>query len=298
MKNYPGPSFDLHNPLDPNPWLALSLDTQTPLRPNVKEAWLRDSSSKSRQYFLPIARPIARSFIIIHQILKILIPFQWKAPLFLHRLIVWGLKWFVTPDANYLILRHFNIGSEILEFIEKNIEGVSVPLSPLKPRCLNDLKDNVFLKHDINLYNFIINLNQQLRENKIDITTKGIENLDFSMISEEDFDFKDIPNRWLNFIDLETAIEIYTPVFQFWLTDRDFWRSVNSLQLDETIALYVAKLVGSYEQLVLLNNKHPMVPLNTLRAGYRLVLHGMSSEMLHYLLVMMKRQKAAHATNN
>jgi hypothetical protein len=35
----------------------------------------------------------------------------------------------------------------------------------------------------------------------------------------------------------------------------------------------------------LLNNKHPLVPLSTLRAGHRLVLHGLSTEMLHCLLM-------------
>lgn len=35
----------------------------------------------------------------------------------------------------------------------------------------------------------------------------------------------------------------------------------------------------------MLNNKHPLVPLSTLRAGHRLVLHGLSTEMLHCLLM-------------
>jgi hypothetical protein len=35
----------------------------------------------------------------------------------------------------------------------------------------------------------------------------------------------------------------------------------------------------------MLNIKHPLVPLSTLRAGHRLVLHGLSTEMLHCLLM-------------
>lgn len=56
---------------------------------------------------------------------------------------------------------------------------------------------------------------------------------------------------------------------------------------DETIAIYCAKILASPEHLVLLNNKHPMVPLSTLYAAYRLVLHGLSTEMLHSLLIRM-----------
>jgi hypothetical protein len=294
MKNYPGPDLSHHDPADPNPWLALSLETTTPIRPEVKEAWLRDSSSKSRQFLLPFARPVARFFIAFNQVLKAISPLQINWPLILHRFLVSGLKTFVRPDANYLILRHFNIGSEILEFIAANVKGAKVPMNPLHPLTLNDLLDNVFLKHDLNLYNFIINLSKGVREKGLEIGPVPIQDLDLSMITEGDFEIKDLPNRWLNFIDLETAIELYTPVFQFFLPDKDFWRSVNSLQLDETIGVYAAKITDKPEHLVLLNNKHPLVAMSTLRAGHRLVLHGLSSEMLHYLLVMLKREKTKH----
>ena len=59
-------------------------------------------------------------------------------------------------------------------------------------------------------------------------------------------------------------------------------------QLDETIALYVARLLGVPTIVALANNKHPLVPLTTLRAGFRLVLHGLSTELLHALLVQAK----------
>ena len=96
-----------------------------------------------------------------------------------------------------------------------------------------------------------------------------------------------MPRGLFNKLDLQSAIEVYTPVYQLLLTDNDFWRASNSLQLDETVAIYVAKILASPEHLVLLNNKHPMVSLSTLRAGHRLVLHGLSTEMLHCLLMRM-----------
>ena len=105
-----------------------------------------------------------------------------------------------------------------------------------------------------------------------------------------------MPNRWHNFVDLETAIELFTPIYQLFLTDNDFWRATNSLQLDETIAIYVARILEQPHNLVLLNNKHPLVPESTLRAGHRLVLHGLSSEMLYELLVRTKRAQAAAQT--
>ena len=100
-----------------------------------------------------------------------------------------------------------------------------------------------------------------------------------------------MPNRWHNCIDLQTAIELFTPVYQIFLIDKNFWRATNSLQLDETIAIYAARILEQPHQLVLLNNKHPMVPQSTLRAGYRLVLHGLASEMLYEVLVRAKRSQ-------
>lgn len=280
-----------HDPRDPDPWLALYLDRSTPLDLAVKRAWLSESSSKSRQFLLPLVRPLARAFIVLIQIVRVLLPRAFASSKTLHRVLVWGLKTWVRPEANWLILRHFHIGSENLDFIARNVPGIKVPLSPLRPRTLNDLKDDLFLKHDLNLYNFIINLNQRLEETDSKITP--VNRPDFSGITVGELDIGPLPNRWTNFVDLETAIEMFTPLYQLFMTDGDFWRSVNSLQFDETVGLYVARILGLPEGLFLINNKHPLVPLSTLRAGHRLVLHGLASEMLHTILANGKRGEPA-----
>ena len=276
-----------HDPRDPNPWLALYLDQSTPLPEHVKHAWLADSASSSRQFLLPLIRPLARLTIVLIQVLKILLPKRWSASKFLHRVLVWGLKGFVSPQANWLILRHFHLGAQIIEFIERNAP-VSVPLSPLKPPDLDALKDELFLKHDLNLFNFVIRLNLALREQGK--TLAAVEQIDFDMIVEPPLSLEAMPQGRCNWIDLQTAIEIFTPVYQLFLTDNDFWRAANSLQLDETMGVYAATLINAPQHLLLLNNKHPLVPLSTLRAGHRLVLHGLSTEMLHGLLSRMKLQ--------
>lgn len=281
-----------HDPRDPNPWLANYLDQSTPLHDAVKRAWLADVASGSRQFLLPVIRPLARTCIVLIQLLKIVVPRGWSASLTLHRILAWGMQYTISPQANWLILRHFHLGSQILAFIAAN-SGVQVPLSPLAPARIDDLKDELFLKHDLNLYNFIIHLNQGLRAQGRTLAALPREQVDFSMIEQPPPRLEDMPQGRLNGIDLQSAIEIFTPVYQFFLTDNDFWRASNSLQLDETIGIYCATLLNSPEHLVLLNNKHPLVPMSTLRAGYRLVLHGLSTEMLHCLLMQMKQAQAA-----
>ncbi len=283
------------DPRDPNPWLALFLDMSLPLADEVKAALLDNSSSKSRQFILPLIRPFAKTVIVLIQLLKIFIPNRFTSSKILHGTIYWGLRWFVRPEANGLILRHFHIGSEILQFVASNVPGVEIPLHPLRPRNLSDLRDNVFLQHDLNIYNFIIRLNRELKARNLELTRQ--ERLNFDCITDGAFDIdrRTLPQGLLNFLDLESAIEIYTPLYQLFLTDSDFWRACNSLQLDETVAIYVAKLVGDPSYISLVNNKHPLIPMSTTQAGYRLMLHGLAAESLHATLVRFKRHTAGSA---
>ena len=85
--------------------------------------------------------------------------------------------------------------------------------------------------------------------------------------------------------------EIFSPIFQLYLTNNDHERAVSSLQFDETIGIYVATLLGIPEKLVLVNNRHPMIPLSPIKSGFRLLLHGLSTEVLHGLLKQMKQKQ-------
>ncbi len=279
-----------HDPNDPSPWLALYLDRSTPLPDHVKAAWLKDSSSGSRQYLLPFLRPLARLTIILIQVIKTFLPRKWSHSRVLHRILAWGLDRFVSPEANWLILRHFHLGAQILAFIGRN-SPAPIETVPLKPMCIADLKDDLFVKHDLNLFNFVIRLNQALQARGLQMAPP--EQVDYSMIEEPPLRLDDMPRRRSNFIDIQSAIELFTPMYQLLLTDNDFWRASNSLQLDETIGIYAAQLLGAPEHLILVNNNHPLIPLSTLRAGHRLVLHGLSTEMLHSLLMDRKRGHAA-----
>lgn len=274
-----------HDPADPSPWLALYLDRSTPLPDHVKRAWLKDSSSASRQYLLPFLRPLARILIILIQIVKTCLPRKWSHSRVLHRLLAWGLSRFVSPEANWLILRHFHLGAQILSFIGRN-SPAPIETTPLEPMCIADLKDDLFVKHDVNLFNFVIRLNQALQAQGLEMGPP--ETVDYSMLREPPLRLQDMPRGRLNVIDIQSAIEVFTPVYQLLLTDNDFWRAANSLQLDETIGIYAAQLLGAPEHLILVNNHHPLIPLSTLRAGHRLVLHGLSTEMLHALLMSRK----------
>ena len=280
--------FDIknHDARDPNPWLAMYLDSSIPINSSTKQALMRDNNSKSARYILPFIALWSKITMFFIHIFKFFFPRFFNSSKSLHRILAWGLRKFVSPDANLLIFRHFHVGSEILEFIASNVSGIEVKTSPLKPYDFNDVKEDLFLNHDLNLYNFIINLNKELKTKGLNITQN--DNLNLEMISEDQFNHITFPNKWTNILDLRSAIELFTPFYQLFLTANDFVRASNSLQLDETVAIYTTQILGTPGHLVLVNNKHPMVPISTYSAAYRLVLHGLASETLHEILVNIK----------
>ncbi len=279
-----------NNPKNPSHWHALFLDNSIPFSADAKAAFLYDSGRRSKQFLLPVVRVLARLAIILLQVMKIVIPNIINAPKTLHKTLYMGMKYFISPEANYLILRHFYLGSEVLRFIKDNVKGAEdIPMNPLKPLNLEPVKNNLFLDHDLNLYNFIINLNLALKEKNLKV--EKVDRPDFSAITDGKIPFDELRDGFTNVLDLASAIEIFTPVYQFFLTDNDFWRASNSLQLDEVIGVYAATIMNCPEKLIALNNKHPMVPLPTYGAAFRLVLHGLSTEVLHGLLVQQKKEQ-------
>ncbi|WP_202391614.1 DUF6999 family protein [Pontixanthobacter luteolus] len=285
-------AFGDHDPADPDPWAALAMDRSLPFDPEAKAALLRDQRSPSRQFLLPFVRPLARTTIVLAQIFKSVFPRFPHAPRFLHWMIAKGMKHFLTPDANRLILRHFHLGSQVLRFIADNTTpGFRPTLEPMQPATIDDVRDNLFLKHDLNIFNFLIQLNHELDRRGGEVGK--VERVDFNAIDPDAVQIEDMPKGRLNKIDLQTAIELYTPAYAFWLTDRDFWRAANSLQLDETIGLYCARITGEEKHLAMITNAHPMVPESTLKAGFRLVLHGLATEVLHGFLCELKAKQAA-----
>ena len=279
-----------HDRDDPDPFHALWLDRSVPLDDQAKAAMLADQRSWIRQFALPVLRPVARVLIVLIQLAKILAP-RARLPRFLHLLLWWGMSLLVTRRANWLILRHFHIGTEILAFVRANAGVGELPADPLRPSSLREIRDNLFVRHDLNLYNFVIDLGRRQRESGR--APAAPDRVDYAMITDGPFPIGPLPDRWCNCLDLETAIELFTPLYQLLLSDRDFWRATNSLQLDETIAIHCAIIRRQPQHLFLVNNKHPLVPLTTLRAGHRLVLHGLAAECLHYQLRLERRAQAA-----
>jgi hypothetical protein len=277
------------DPKDPDPWMALYLDQSLPIDDGAKRALLMGNRSVSRRWLFPIARPFFFAGLLAAKAVRGIFPRWPNLNGSLHRLIHWGLRTFASPATNTLIVRHFHIGTEILAFIKANAGPVEIDSRPLRPRNLKALEDNVFLQHDLNVYNFIIQLNASLRAQRRDLTP--VDQPDFSMISDS-FELDPFPSGWLNGVDAQTAVEAYTPLYALLLPRSDFVRAAASLQLDEVVAVYIAKILGTPYHLAFIKNGHPLVQNSTLQAGYRLMMHGLDCEGLHGWLRVLKHRQA------
>lgn len=250
---------------------------------------MRGNASYSRAFLLPAIRPfVFVFFVFVHLFRRVFLTWP-NANGALHKVIHHGLRTWGTPDCNRLIMRHFHIGTELLAFIKANAGDVTVNTVPLRPRRLEDLEDNVFLQHDLNVFNFIIELNQGLRAQGRDLAPVAVP--DFSMISE-DFEIEETRKGALNFVDIQTAVEVYTPLYALFLPKRDFVRAANSLQLDEIIGIYIGKILGTNYHLSFVKNGHPLIPNSTFEAGYRLMMHGLDCEAMHGWLRALKHRQA------
>ncbi|NJC41411.1 hypothetical protein GGQ87_001669 [Brevundimonas alba] len=280
-----------HDPRDPDPWLALYLDQSLPIDPEAKRCLLVGARSWSRRWLFPVSRPLVILFFCVVKVLRAISPRFPNLNGLLHKTIHWGLRTFGTPETNTLILRHFHVGTELLAFMRVNAGAADISSHPLRPTRLKDIEENLFLQHDLNVFNFIIELNQRLRAEGREIMPA--EALDFSMISDAFPTFERFPTGLLNRIDVQTAVEFYTPLYALMLPRNDFVRAAHSLQLDETVAIYIARILGTDYHLNFIKNGHPMVALSTLQAGYRLMMHGLDCEALHGWLRTMKARQAA-----
>jgi hypothetical protein len=280
----------VHDPADPDPYLALYLDQSLPLDPQAKAALVLDARSFSRRVLLPILRPFCRLFLVLVALFRLLVPRAFTSSRLLHRLIHLGLARFVSPQASFLILRHFHLGADVAAFLAANAP-VAVASTPLRPLGVGDVREDLFLRHDLALYNLVIALNLRLRE--AGQTLQPPPEIDFSPLHDGPIPFEPFAERWTNVLDATLAIELYTPLYHLLLGQRDFARASLSLQLDETVAIYAAQLLGDSTHLALVNNRHPLVPLSSLAAGFRLILHGLGTEVLHAVLLHHKRAQAA-----
>lgn len=285
---------DLHQlqPRDrdnPTIWDTLYLDKAIPVDPLSKTYMIRDLQSWTRNYLLIPIKLVANISLGLIMTLKRLLPFQFRAYGFMHQSAAFFLKHFVRPEACYLIVRHLNIGSNIINFLIDNGPDRSLPRADLYPQNVDDLVHNAFWEHDLILYNFVMDYHEAQAANPHwleDIRERGIS---YESIQPLDLDIRNFRRGFCKILDLESAIELFKVFYSLCLTSDEFARAVISLQFDENFALYISKVTGDYNWNHIVTNRHPMAPNSPFAAARDLFIHGMINEYLYHYLELKKQ---------
>lgn len=269
---------------DPDPMDVLTARVAGRYSPVAAAAFIRDQRSRSARYVLPLVRPLCAALLVVVRVMRMVVPHGLNGNGPLHGLIVRGVRTFCTPEATLLILRHVHLGSQILAFLAANLDITPEGVEDLRPSTVEDLRDDAFLKHDLNVFNFL---------HAAPAAPVAPARLDYAMLTD-DLDLALSPRRWSQVFDLETAVTVYTLMYALFLPKAAFERASHSLQFDEEFAHLIGAVIGQPGLAALVSNRHPLLRLPTAGTAPRVMVHGLETEALHHLLL----QRAAAAARS
>jgi hypothetical protein len=138
-------------------WEAIYADPSVPLDRALVRQIIDDQRRPSRRWLYPVARVLSRVLVALVSIVKRVLPFRWMPLRTMDTLCVWFLRRFVSPDAVELLIRHFVIETNLVNFIIRNTSADIEPVT-LRPETLAGLGDSAVVEHDVNVYDVLIAL--------------------------------------------------------------------------------------------------------------------------------------------
>ena len=263
---------------------ALVGDDSLPLDAAAKEYWVKDLKNPLRIIVLPTLRILLTITLHITYYLKRLLPIQWKAHGFLQWQICFFMKYFVRPEANILILRHFQAESNLLNFVIDNSGKKNVAPVLIYPKMIRDLMVQTFVHHDQGVLMTMRDLQQP------DRTNWPIEQGDLKWTNWNPVrvDYRSDRKKWTQFLDFETAHELFKTSFCFWLTSKEYEAAINSFQFDHSVGLLIDDIVGAAHFADIAYNRFPMILVGPTGLSYRFLMHGFFVEHVHAHLEQMR----------
>lgn len=228
---------------NPSLFDALGAAPTLPIQAAARRDMVRDLRRGSRRYLFPLIRVATRFAVALLIMIKRALPFDVGSLKLLSIGSAWFGRHFVSPEAQRLLMRHFVIETQVVNFIARNA-GPGVPECDLIPAGFDDLGEwrgeNSVALHDANLINLLIDLGST---KGVDVRTpRALEKLDFSMLKMPDLT---VHERKIVFgLDLPSALYISVFYIALLFDDRTIERAINSFQLDESVMTALANLTG------------------------------------------------------
>ncbi|MBF0688584.1 MAG: hypothetical protein IR158_12575 [Cellulomonas sp.] len=219
---------------DPSMWEAIFADPSVPLDRSVVRQIIDDQRRPSRRWLYPIAMVLSRVLVTIIRVLKRVLPFRWMPLGTMDFLCVWFLRRCVSPDAVDLLLRHFVIETNLVNFIIRNTPVGIEPVT-LRPESLSELGDQAVVEHDVNVYDVLIALDV--------VPLVARDPLDFRQLDIPPLDAERHRRRLVR-LDIQTALCFMNIPFSLALSSEEYRRAVHSMRFDDSFLEILAVITG------------------------------------------------------
>ena len=223
-------------------WEVMAVDPSIPMDRATLRLVIRDQRRPSRALLYPWVRVLSRVTVTTIVVGKRLCPVRFSAHATMDRMCLWFLRRFVSPAAVSLLIRHFIVETNLLNFCVRNARlpgGEEVGLCPVS---LAELGNRAVIEHDLNVYRVL----SALGSAGVPAQPPGGRHrgdLDFGMLAVPEVDPEPGTRRLLN-LDIQTALCLMNIPFALCLTPGEYRRAVHSLRLDASLLSVLAALTG------------------------------------------------------
>jgi len=218
-------------------WQVMAADPAIPMDSATLRLVISDQRRPSRALLYPWVRVLSRVAVTLIVVGKRLFPVRFAAHATMDRLCLWFLRRFVSPDAVSLLIRHFIVETNLLNFCAANARLPRAAAVGLRPVTLADLGNRAVIEHDLNVYRVLFALGRARGP------ARPRDDLDFSMLEVPEVDPEPGTRRLVN-LDIQTALCLMNIPFAFCLTPAEYRRAVHSLRLDTSLLTVLASLTG------------------------------------------------------
>jgi len=219
-------------------WEVMFADPSIPMDRATLRLVILDQRRPSRALVYPWVRVLSRVTVTLIVGGKRICPIRFSAHATMDRMCLWFLRRFVSPTAVALLIRHFIVETNLLNFCLRNAHASGAAEAGLRPVTLSGLGNRAVIEHDLNVYRVLFALGTARVPPQ---SRRG--DLDFGMLEVPEIDPEPGTRRLLN-LDIQTALCLMNIPFAFCLTAAEYRRAVHSLRLDATLLSVLATLTG------------------------------------------------------
>lgn len=267
---------------------AISVDDSLPIENAAVQLWMQDLENKFRW----VLRPLLQLFfaILLHMVwfIKRLPLPQFSAHSFLQKTICCFCTYFVSPEANLLILRHFSTESNILNFLSENTGNDH--RVKLYPKKISDMLTDTFVNHDQELFECFIKLGDKKQ------TSKGANTQEYRWSSWQPIEMNEfsIKKKATQILDFETSHALFMCLFCLLLKKDEYRDAINGFNLDQSIAIRVGQIIDDPTLTEYAYNKYPLYLVGPWNLGQRFLMHGFFTEHLYAKLEAIRGTQLKH----